>query len=363
MSSDWVNLFYRSTNGAVVTRRRHPDGSWSPERTLGGTANSDITAAFIPGVHLKVLQLFYVGADGAVVTRDRHPDGSWSPEQTLGGSANSNITAIVIPGTEVLQLFYAGTDNSVHSRWRHHDGSWSAEQNLGGVVRFGDITPIVLPGTDIVQLFYVADTAVLTRWRNPDGSWSAEQDLGVFIEQPFTAVGSYLVTACVVPGSEIVQLFYRSGDDHVHSIWRNANGSWSPVGSTGSDQNLGGGAVGSTLSGITAITVPGTEILQLFYQGSHDGAVHSRWRDPDGSWLPANSDQDLGGDVTGFHPDIAAIVLPGTQILQLFYVGTDNAVHSRWRNPDGSWSPTGPDQNLGGVAMSGITAVAVPEPR
>jgi hypothetical protein len=43
---------------------------------------------------------------------------------------------------------------------------------------------------------------------------------------------------------------------------------------------------------------------------------------------------------------ITAAVVPGTEVLQLFYRGQDNAVWTQWRNPDGSWSN---EQGLGGV--------------
>jgi len=36
-----------------------------------------------------------------------------------------------------------------------------------------------VPGTEVLQLFYRGqDNGVWSRWRNPDGSWSAEQGLG-----------------------------------------------------------------------------------------------------------------------------------------------------------------------------------------
>ena len=74
----------------------------------------------------------------------RNPDGSWSGEENLGGSAVTDITASVVPGTEVLQLFYLAPARSVSSRWRNPDGSWSDEQNLGGQLT-SEITATVLP--------------------------------------------------------------------------------------------------------------------------------------------------------------------------------------------------------------------------
>jgi hypothetical protein len=66
----------------------------------------------------------------------------------------------------------------VWSRWRNSNGSWSGEQNLGGKLN-GDPVAAVIPGTNVLQLFYRGlDNGVWSRWRNPDGSWSAEQNLG-----------------------------------------------------------------------------------------------------------------------------------------------------------------------------------------
>ena len=135
----------------------------------------------------KVVQLFYDDALAGVRSRWRNLDGSWSAEQRLGGAVPlvTGITAIMVPGTPVLQLFYLGDNGSgggygVYSRTRNLDGSWSAEQRLGGQA-FGFVTAVVVPGTEVLQLFYSGhddDPSVYSRWRNPDGSWSAEQRLG-----------------------------------------------------------------------------------------------------------------------------------------------------------------------------------------
>jgi hypothetical protein len=102
---------------------------------------------------------------------------------------------------------------------------------------------------------------------------------------------------------------------------------------------------------ITVSVVPGTEILQLFYYES-DSEVYSRWRNPDGSW---SDEQNLGGSA---FRDIAAVVVPGPEVLQLFYVAPGpRSVSSRWPNPDGSWSD---EQDLGGATTSDITAALVP---
>ena len=120
------------------------------------------------------------------------------------------------------------------------------------------------------------------------------------------------ITAAVVPGTDILQLFYRGQNGGVYSRWRNADGSWS------NEQSLGG----VLTSEITAAVVPGTDILQLFYRGQNFG-VYTRWRNADGSW---SNEQSLGGVLTS---EITAATVPATTVLQLFYRGQDNGMWSR----------------------------------
>ena len=47
-----------------------------------------------------------------------------------------------------------------------------------------DIVAVQVPGTPVLQLFYRGqDNGVWSRWRNPNGSWSAEQHLGGVLTQ------------------------------------------------------------------------------------------------------------------------------------------------------------------------------------
>jgi hypothetical protein len=58
-----------------------------------------------------------------------------------------------------------------------------------------------------------------------------------------------------------------------------------------------------------------------------------------------SSEQNLGG-VPGSIP--YAIQVPGTNILQIFYQGTDNGLWTRWRNTDANWSS---EASLGGTTI------------
>ena len=336
-----VQLFYRGADNGLWSRWRNPDGSWSNEQSLGGQLLANPVAAVVPGT--EVLQLFYAGTDRAIWTRWRNADGSWSGEQRLGGEiAVDSIVATTIPGTNILQLFYVGTDDAIWSRWRDPNETWSSEQRIGGLLPVPYLIAHVVPGTDVLQLFYVgADSAIYTRWRNTNGSWSAEQRLGGTVD-----AGARL-TAATVPNPYVLQLFYRGTDGTVWSRWRNANGTWS------AEQHIGGSPSGDPVAAI----VPGAHVVQLFYQGTGN-AIWSRWRNPDGSW---SAEQRIGGGNVAVGGSLAGgiTIIPGTNVLQIFYVGTDDGVWSLWRNPDGTWSS--PAQQIGGKLAGNVIAADLPD--
>jgi hypothetical protein len=287
------------------------------------------------------LWLFWRGPDGAVWHLFSNPNEIWSSEQSLGGKLNGDPIAATVPGTNDIQLFYRGTDNAIWSRTRDFtSGNWSGEQRIGGKL-LGDPMPAVIPGTNILQLFYRGtDNAIFSRWRNTDGSWSNEQRIGGALNgDPIAAV---------IPGTDVLQLFYRGLDNSIWSRWRNTDGTWSP-----DEQPLGGG--GLLLGDPIAAVLPGTDVLQLFYRVQTfilGNAIFSRWRNTDGTW---SDQQDIGGKLNG---DPVAAVLPGTDVLQLFYRGLDNAVWSRWRNTDGTWSN---EQSIGGALNGDPIAAALPD--
>lgn len=146
-------------------------------------------------------------------------------DRVMATDSPHDLAVAVIPGTNVLQVFYkrpsGSGDNRLFSRWRNPDGSWSDEANLGGRHDFqSDPTAAAIPGTNVLQVFYRGDDGgLISRWRNPDGSWSAEQDLGgKLISNPAVAA---------LPDTNVLQVFYLSVDYRLISRRRNPDGSWS----------------------------------------------------------------------------------------------------------------------------------------
>jgi hypothetical protein len=243
----------------------------------------------------------------------------WSGVQNLGGSIDSTPFAAEIPGTNLVQVFYQGTDHALWTRWRKPDGSWSNEQNLGGQLYFGDgynslANPIAIqiPGTNILQVFYRgADQALWSLWRNPDGSWSNLQRLGGQLNGDPAVVQ--------VPGTNQIEVFYQGLDHGMYTRWLD-NGTWSiEVGMGGQlfastcNDETNGSCFGANATPVP-IQIPNTGYLEVFYRGS-DNTLRARLRDIYGDWGP---ELDLEGNLSS---DPSAAPVPGTDQIQVFYRG------------------------------------------
>jgi hypothetical protein len=114
-------------------------------------------------------------------------------------------------------------------------------------------------------------------------------------------------------------------------------------------QNLGG----NHLNGVVfAAQIPGTNVLEVFYAGTDNG-LWTRWRNPDGVW---SNEVGMGGHLfRGAAP--IAIRLPNTNDLEVFYRGSDDHLRARLRNQEGTWLP---EQDLGGQLKSDPSAARVP---
>ncbi len=90
--------------------------------------------------------------------------------------------------------------------------------------------------------------------------------------------------------------------------------------------------------------------IQMFYVGGDNG-LWTRSRDPDGTWT---AEASLGGTLTS---QPVAAMIPGTDTLQLFYRGGDNALWTRWSDPGGYWSG---EHSRGGFLSGDPVAAVIP---
>jgi hypothetical protein len=298
-----LQVFYRGQDNHLRTRWRNANGTWSSEQDMGGLLNSDPAAAQLPGTN--ILQVFYQGQDQALFTRWWN-NGTWSGEQRLGGQLfastcadvtdgscygnNATPVPIQIPGTNALEVFFRGSDNQLRGfQWQN--GTWTQEQDFGGTLT-SDPSAAPVPGANQIQVFYRGagisasvfpqntseGGSLMTQWGNLS-FWQGETQMGSSLllgywcdDQPGDlqdCEGGYSASYSVPkawanPGTGDLWVFYRGQDGGIlyaaPQVWAKVkrNGSWS------ADQLLGGDP---HLSDIMPTEVPGTNTMQIFYEG------------------------------------------------------------------------------------------------
>lgn len=251
-----------------------------------------------------------------------------------------DISMVVVPsdgnGPDTVYAFSADATRGGALCVRiRSNGYWSLEQDLGGSVRGGIAAAIGSNGA--VTVLYPGSAGTLC-WqeRQADGAWTGEKNFGLSV------VGD--VAAFTDPGGTLA-LFYAGADTTLRWLSQSSDGSW------GSEQNLGG-RVGGAVTVIVPFAAIGTAPMQVFYRGA-SGEIQWRMQNADGTWP---GETGLGGMATD---RVAASMLPGTQVLQVFYrdVAT-NQIETCYRNAAGPWTrPSG----LGEALNTNVAVAAVPD--
>jgi Phosphatidylinositol-specific phospholipase C, X domain len=91
--------------------------------------------------------------------------------------------------------------------------------------------------------------------------------------------------------------------------------------------------------------------IQMFYVGGDNG-LWTRSRNPDSETWTAEA--SLGGNLTS---QPVAAMIPGTDVLEVFYRGGDNALWTRWASAGAYWSD---EVSLGGNLTSDPVAAVLP---
>jgi len=210
-------------------------------------------------------------------------------------------------------FMYRAPDNTLRYQFRYRGGGMVSEQNLDVSLQ-GDPSASVVPGTDILQVFFrMPNNHLGTIWRLPYAVWSSPEDLGGDIESNPAAV--------VLPGTNILQVYYCGAGNTLYTRWRPPTGSWSY------EQNF----PDTSCQGDPIIhRVPGTDKILILYRAP-DGSLRVLERYKGGGMA---AEQNLGITLQG---DPSAAVVRGTDTIQVFFCNTTGALASIWRFSYGVW--------------------------
>jgi len=271
-----------------------PTGPFDP---LGGWLTADPDAA-TTGPDSAVV--FARGGDQSLWMRSRSGS-AWSEWTALGGVLSSGPAAAAAPDGG-LAVFARGTDNQLWFRTRPAGGSWADWSPLGGYLTSDPDAARSLDGTMVVTA-RGGDQGIW--YRMFDGAtWSGWAPLGG------RALSGPTVTST---GAATWAVHARGGDDALWQISA-SGGQWS-----------GWSRIGGTLSSDPDATAVGGRVV-VVARGS-DLRLYAT-EDQTGWWTPVTTDGTAGG------PSVTA-GLDGR--VEVFAVGTDNALYRGDRDASGSW--------------------------
>lgn len=315
------------------------------------TYNIHSAAVYQPGP--EVMEVFSVGLDGAVRVVWKERNSNWRPPYSITGpgfaTPGAPIAAVFQPRNNQVEVFVIGTDGAIWIIWKANQGPWSppgrlTEPNVSRST--GGIAAVVMPGYDMLEVFYVgSDGAVWDVFKANNGRWNAPFRL---TREGFAREGDPLA-ATYTPVKNTIEVFVVRRDGTVWVIPKEENRAWqqplaiSPPGFAGAGSN------------IAAVAYHPFENVEVFVVGS-DGRLKGLYRTDGIAWK-----SDLVFGAPGFAPSeapIAAVHYPRNDQLEVFVVDSQGALTVTWKAQNGRWNGpariTGTNNMRAGVPLSAV---------
>lgn len=257
--------------------------------SLGGTWTSAPEASSWASNHVDV---FIRGTDNAMWQTSWNGS-AWSASTSLGGILTADPGAVSW-GPNRNDMFVRGTDNQMWHKFGLAPGVWSGWEPLGGVLTSGP--DVASWGSGRLDVFVRgSDNALWHKWWD-GSSWNGWESLGgVLTSDP----------AAVSWGPNRVDVFVRGLDNGIWHKW------WD-----GSRWN-GWDGMGGNLTSAPEATSCVAGHLDMFATGAGSSLMQLGFNGGWGVW------QSLGGTWAS-RP--GAVCQPGTNAVDLFERGTDNAL-------------------------------------
>ena len=337
-----------------------PNSSWSGVASLGNPGQP-LNAVFPVAVgYLSEarMQVFVAASDGHLYSRWKltfDPNSAWSNWSDLGNPGGPLYGPSVgyLPDGR-MQVFARVDPDAVYSIWKlttDPNSAWSGWGNLGGpgnksqaygnTVAVGHLPDyrmeIFIVGHDLEPQANVKVYALSKLTTDPNSAWGNWTELG----SPGAGLYAGDISVAYLPDGRM-QIFICTADGNVYTMWKlttNPNSGWSSWSSLG---NIGTG-IGSVYFAGVSVGVLSDSRLQIFVMGT-DGNVYSKWKlttDPNSGWSGWTS---LGSPGSAFFPGYVSGIAVGyldDGRMQIFLMGRDGKIYTIWKltsDPKSGWS-------------------------
>ncbi|MBD2752005.1 hypothetical protein [Spirosoma validum] len=247
----------------------------------------------------------------------------WQYWQFLGGEVINDLGVVAIPGTRTVDIYAQWSDQTLYQKY-WANGQWSSWMSVDPSF---DMHPSSSP---VVVSVNASHRAIFARKRQNLCTyyklWNGDNWLPwtLLTGQIAGKIGVGDVSAVVIPGTKVIDVYVRGADDTLWQTFSTNAGydnwtEWFPVDSSFKMD-----------SSPTAVSA-NTGHRAIYARGKDGNVYHKAW---DGSW---HGWESLGGKgvVKG---DVAAVIVPGTNVTDLYMQGVDGGLWQQyWDNGWSGW--------------------------
>jgi hypothetical protein len=238
------------------------------------------------------------------------------------------LAAVWQPLNSQVEVFAVDTQGAIKGMWKHEVFFWEASFNISGPGAAPPGAPLAAvwqPLNEQLELFTVTPNGQLqVAWKAHNGRWLGPH---IISRNNFAPPGAH-VAAVFQPVNNQLEVFAIDAAGAVRLAWKAQNGSW--------QESVALTPPGAAPPGapITAVWQPLNEQLEVFYVGT-DGAVHGVWKQHNGRWQPPFTLTAAG--FTNPRAKIAAVWQPLNEQLELFAVDKAGGINVIWKAHNGRW--------------------------
>lgn len=328
---DHVDLFMIGFDNAIWTTWWEQSVNWQPWKQIHPETVFDHTVQRVTAVarNSTHVDLFVTGFDNVIWTTSWQQGQDWQPWKQIDpvrtfDHATQSVTALSrTPGH--VDLFVVGNEQSIWTTWSELGTAWQPWQTIHPEVKFDpghQKVAAVARTQGHVDLFVIGfDGVIYTSWWEQGPGWQAWKQIRP--EKTFDTTTQRVAALARTQGH--VDLFVIGNDNVIWSTWWEQNADWQPWISIHPET-----VFDHTRQRVIPLART-QDHVDLFAIG-FDNAVWTSWWEQAANWQPW---QQIHPETIFDHTAQEATALArGSDHVDLFVTGFDNAVWSTWWGPD-----------------------------
>ena len=321
--NDQTHVYYIDNNGFYHVHQLFFNGtSWADQdlTVVSGAPEGAYGSCTVVGFSVGNYQyVYYLGGNSGHVHQLLYNNLNWTDTDLtalVGGPNTQPEPLVAFTTSPALHVYYTDWSYHIHQLFSNDGSSWQ-DQDLSTVTggTISDNTPNRMGGFNIDNyqyLYFVASTGHIHEFFYNNIGWS-DEDLTV-LSKSTAATPRSGVTAMVIPGTKKMSVFYISTDNHIVELAATDNKKWVKT-----DLSKKSFAPGPQNLHVAAYVTPKNELHIAYVGYTTDFHVLQIYKPKGGKWTYEDmTAQSNGGVPELYYSDISGFSLQNNQYV--YYV-------------------------------------------